>query len=41
MSNLALSLYNKGVPIERIKETLDKTISEIELSIEKGKEYKK
>ena len=41
MSNLVLSLYNKGVPLEAIKETLDKTISEIELSKEKGKEYKK
>ena len=41
MSNLVLSLYNKGVPLEAIKETFDKTISEIELSKEKGKEYKK
>ena len=41
MSNLVISLYNKGVPLEAIKETLDKTISEIELSKEKGKEYKK
>ena len=41
MSNLVLSLYNKGVPLEAIKDTFDKTISEIELSKEKGKEYKK
>lgn len=41
MSNLVISLYNKGIPLEAIKETLDKTISEIELSKEKGKEYKK
>lgn len=41
MSNLVISLYNKGIPLEAIKETLDKTINEIELSKEKGKEYKK
>ncbi len=41
MSSLVISLYEKGVPIETIKDTLDKTIKEIELSKEKGKEYKK
>ena len=41
MSSLVISLYEKGVPIEAIKEALDKTISEIELSKERGKEYKK
>ena len=41
MSSLVISLYEKGVPIEAIKEALEKTISEIELSKERGKEYKK
>ena len=41
MSNLVISLYEKGVPLEAIKDTFDKTIREIELSKEKGKEYKK
>lgn len=41
MSNLIISLYEKGVPIEAIKDTFDKTIKEIELSKENGKEYKK
>ncbi len=41
MSSLVISLYEKGVPIEAIKDTFDKTINEIELSKEKGKEYKK
>lgn len=41
MSNLIISLYEKGVSIEAIKETFDKTIKEIELSKEKGKEYKR
>lgn len=41
MASLVISLYNKGIPIEAIKETLNKTISEIELSNEKGKQYKK
>ena len=41
MSNLISFIHEKGVPLEAIKETFDKTISEIELSKEKGKEYKK
>ena len=41
MSNLVISLYEKGVPLEAIKDTFDKTIKEIELSKENGKEYKR
>ena len=41
MSNLISFIHEKGVPLEAIKDTFDKTIREIELSKEKGKEYKK
>ena len=41
MSSLVISLYEKGVPIEAIKDTFDKTVKEIELSKQKGKEYKR
>ena len=41
MSNLIVSLSLKGAPLGAIKEVFDKTIREIELSKEKGKEYKK
>ena len=41
MSNLISFIHENGVPLEAIKDTFDKTISEIELSKEKGQEYKK